>query len=96
MWGPAPQGERGDDIVPRPQELAMTSNLTRTLRCAATVLVAAAVVASTPTSASARETRDASPTVVTAYSEPQPALDGRSLAEYLADHVSRVLGPFDV
>ena len=81
----------------------MTSNQTTTrrslpllARTAAALSIAAVVVLSTPHAATARETRDRAPSTVTAYSEPQPALGGQCLAQYLADHAAHVLGPLGV
>jgi len=70
--------------------------LARIVPTAAAMVVGAALVIATPTDANGREARDSTPSSVTAYSEPQPALGGRSLAQYVAEHVAHVLGPFDV
>jgi hypothetical protein len=110
MCGRAPQAERWGIASSAPKELAMTSKQTpdrttarggllRIARTAAALSVGVVVVISTSHAAAARETRDSAPSApaaVTAYSEPQPALGGRSLARYLADHVSHVLGPVGV
>jgi hypothetical protein len=75
-----------------------TSRRFARLAAALSALAAVSVLAvSSAGAASAHEAREhLAGTQSTAYSEPQPALGGRSLAEYVAEHQARVLGPIGV
>jgi hypothetical protein len=101
MWPGRPQAERGrhlDRIDHQERDMSTSALVTRHVgRLALVVPVAALAVLGPALPAGAHEATDHTAGASrSAYAEPLEALDGQSLAQYLTDHVARILGPVGV